>query len=78
MHPGAIGLVLLSAVGHVYWNFQVKRASDPALGPQHASAEEDEPKERPRSPVLLAPAAALLVLGLGLSLWPGAGDRGCR
>lgn len=31
MHPGAIGLILLSAAGHVYWNYQVKRAADPAL-----------------------------------------------
>jgi drug/metabolite transporter (DMT)-like permease len=31
VHPGALGLVLLSAVGHVYWNYQVKRAPDPAL-----------------------------------------------
>jgi drug/metabolite transporter (DMT)-like permease len=31
VHLGAIGLVLLSAVGHVYWNYQVKRAPEPAL-----------------------------------------------
>jgi drug/metabolite transporter (DMT)-like permease len=31
VHPGAVGLILLSAVGHVYWNYQVKRASEPAV-----------------------------------------------
>ena len=64
---------LLRAAGRVFLGWG--GTTDPALGPQHASAEEDEPRERPRSPVLLAPAAALLVLGVGLSVWPGAGDR---
>jgi drug/metabolite transporter (DMT)-like permease len=31
VHPGAVGLILLSAAGHVYWNYQVKRAPEPAL-----------------------------------------------
>ena len=31
MHPGAVGLVLLSAVAHVFWNSQVKRSPQPAI-----------------------------------------------
>jgi drug/metabolite transporter (DMT)-like permease len=31
VRPEAVGLILLSAAGHVYWNYQVKRAPDPAL-----------------------------------------------
>jgi drug/metabolite transporter (DMT)-like permease len=31
LHPSAVGLILLSAVGHVYWNYQVKRSPEPAL-----------------------------------------------
>jgi drug/metabolite transporter (DMT)-like permease len=31
VHPEAVGLILLSAAGHVYWNYQVKRAPDPAV-----------------------------------------------
>jgi drug/metabolite transporter (DMT)-like permease len=31
VHPSALGLVFLSAAGHVFWNYQVKRAADPAL-----------------------------------------------
>lgn len=31
MRPEAVGLILLSAIGHVYWNYQVKRAPDPAV-----------------------------------------------
>ena len=31
MHPAAVGLILLSAVGHVYWNYQVKRSPEPAI-----------------------------------------------
>jgi multicomponent Na+:H+ antiporter subunit D len=64
---------LLRAAGRVFLGWGAAR--DPVLGPQHALAEEDEPRQRPRSPALLAPAVVLLVLGLGVSLWPGAGDR---
>jgi drug/metabolite transporter (DMT)-like permease len=31
LHPAAVGLILLSAVAHVYWNLQVKRSPSPAL-----------------------------------------------
>jgi multicomponent Na+:H+ antiporter subunit D len=45
------------------------------LGPQHAAADEDEPKERPRSPILLVPAVVLLALGLAVSTLPAAAVR---
>ncbi|HEX6701890.1 MAG TPA: proton-conducting transporter membrane subunit [Gaiellaceae bacterium] len=64
---------LLRAGGRVFLGWGA--ASDPALGPQHASAEEDEPRQRQRSPILLVPAAVLLVLGVAVSVWPGAGDH---
>jgi drug/metabolite transporter (DMT)-like permease len=31
LHPLAVGLVLLSAVTHIYWNYQIKRSPAPAL-----------------------------------------------
>lgn len=31
MHPVAVGLILLSAVAHVFWNYQVKRSAQPAI-----------------------------------------------
>lgn len=31
MHPLSIGLILLSAVAHVYWNYQIKRSPAPAI-----------------------------------------------
>jgi drug/metabolite transporter (DMT)-like permease len=31
LHPAAIGLILLSAVAHVFWNYQVKRSARPAI-----------------------------------------------
>jgi multicomponent Na+:H+ antiporter subunit D len=64
---------LLRAAGRVFLGWGA--SDDPVLGPQHASADEDEPNERPRTPVLLAPAALLLVLGVALSTYPSAGDR---
>ena len=31
MHPVAVGIVLLSALAHVYWNYGMKRSPAPAL-----------------------------------------------
>jgi drug/metabolite transporter (DMT)-like permease len=31
LHPVAVGLILVSAVAHVFWNYQVKRSSRPAI-----------------------------------------------
>jgi multicomponent Na+:H+ antiporter subunit D len=64
---------LLRAAGRVFLGWGA--SSDPVLGPQHVSAEDEEPRQRPRSPVLLVPAAVLLLLGFGLSLYPGASDH---
>src|SRR2546422_5725506 len=31
LHPAAVGIVLLSALAHVYWNYGMKRSPAPAL-----------------------------------------------
>ena len=47
--------------------------TEPVLGEEQASPEQEEPSHPPRGSlvVMLASAAALLVVGVGLAAWPG-------
>ena len=65
------GGALLRAAGRIYLGWGSDR--EPVLGEEQASPEQEEPAHPPRGSlvVMLASAAALLVVGVGMAAWPG-------
>ena len=65
------GGALLRAAGRIYLGWGADR--EPVLGEEQASPEQEEPAHPPRGSlvVMLASAAALLVVGVGMAAWPG-------
>jgi len=69
------GGALLRAVGRIYFGWGSER--EPVLGEKPVSAEQEEPAHAPRGSlaVMLASAAALLVVGVGMAAWPRLPDK---